>query len=287
MNRHSGGFEQRGFSEGQVLRQTMHDSRRNRNKFGERSSPAIVPARNAEDFTVVAQIDFSAQAGRTFTAIDCRIKCDAIPFARPARILTNGGYYSRGFVPHDDWRNPASGRTIVAVDVAATNSARCYADQHFIASNGGNGQIRDLQMEILGEQQSFHFAFFAGDVGGPTIPSPSRIVRIWFGLIFVNRSTFCVVGHFTSITSMVWAPPSPKCSRRSLCDITLDPLRTSSIWAGLPVTTRARAPIAVRLHLVPISLILIQFCLLPPSFRNSDGTSFIFKTKAWTSPSLS
>src|ERR1700743_3686468 len=58
--------------------------------------------------------------------------------------------------------------------------------------------------------------------------------------------------------------------------MTLVPLWTSSIWTCFPVTTRTRAPIAVRLHLVPTSLILIQFCLFPPSLRSSDGAGELF-----------
>ncbi len=69
--------------------------------------------------------------------------------------------------------------------------------------------------------------------------------------------------------------------------MTLEPLWTSSICTDLPVTTRTRTPMAVRLHFVPISLILIQFCWLPPSLRRSEGGSFIFRSSALMSPSLS
>src|SRR6266550_1962152 len=66
--------------------------------------------------------------------------------------------------------------------------------------------------------------------------------------------------------------------------MTLEPLWTSSICTCLPVTTPTRAPMAVRLHFV---LILIQFCLLPPSLRRSEGGSFVFRSSASMSPSLS
>jgi hypothetical protein len=36
-----------------------------------------------------------------------------------------------------------------------------------------------------------------------TTPSPSRIVRIWLALTWVNCSVFSVVGHFTSIKSTI------------------------------------------------------------------------------------
>ena len=43
-----------------------------------------------------------------------------------------------------------------------------------------------------------------------TIPPPSRIVMIWFAFTCVNFSTFCVVGHFTSIKSTISTFPKPK-----------------------------------------------------------------------------
>jgi len=80
-----------------------------------------------------------------------------------------------------------------------------------------------------------------------------------------------VVGQWTSIGSTRGASPKPKWRRRSLCDITLVPAWTSSICACFPVITFTRAPVAVRLHWVPSNLMVIQFFLLPPSFRRSDG----------------
>src|ERR1017187_7097099 len=108
------------------------------------------------------------------------------------------------------------------------------------------------------------------------IPAPSLIVRIWLTSTSANFSFFQVVGHFTSIRSIVFAWPTPKCRRRSLCDMTLPPVRT-----------RTRAPTAVRLQWVPISLILIQLFLLPPMLRRSEGGSFIFNTSTSIPPSLS
>jgi hypothetical protein len=55
------------------------------------------------------------------------------------------------------------------------------------------------------------------------------MVMIWFAFTWVKRSIFCVVGHFTSTTSTRSTVPKPKCKRKSLCDITLAPLCTSSI----------------------------------------------------------
>src|SRR5690242_16849881 len=71
-------------------------------------------------------------------------------------------------------------------------------------------------------------------VGGfevETMPAPSLMVRIWLGEILVKRSIFWVVGHFTSMRSMMADLPRPKWRRRSDWDMTLAPEWTSSIWA--------------------------------------------------------
>jgi len=47
-----------------------------------------------------------------------------------------------------------------------------------------------------------------------------------------------------------------------------------------------RAPMAVRLHLVPISFSVIQFCLVP-TLCSSDGGSFMFRIRMSIPPSLS
>ncbi len=51
--------------------------------------------------------------------------------------------------------------------------------------------------------------------GADTIPLPSRIVIIWLAFTCVNRSSFPVVGHLTSMKSTVRAFPRPKCNLRS------------------------------------------------------------------------
>ena len=50
-------------------------------------------------------------------------------------------------------------------------------------------------------------SYFADGLELETIPLPSRILSIWLAFTCVNRSTFCVVGHFTSIRSTVCAFP--------------------------------------------------------------------------------
>ena len=62
---------------------------------------------------------------------------------------------------------------------------------------------------------------------------------------------------------------------------------TSLTWACFPVTTRTRAPMALRFDFVPIHFTFSQLFFAEQSFRNSDGGSFILMMTMSTSPSLS
>src|SRR5256885_2112388 len=74
-------------------------------------------------------------------------------------------------------------------------------------------------------------SYFEGGFWEETMPEDSRMVRIWLAGIFVKRSIFWVVGHFTSMRSMTADLPRPKWRRRSDWDMTLAPEWTSFIWA--------------------------------------------------------
>src|SRR5262249_31626356 len=155
-------------------------------------------------------------------AINGRIERDAITHGKTGNTRSQRGDGPSGFMSHHNRRNPASRGTIIAMHVAATNTAGRHLNEYFTASGLRRGQIRQFEATIFGKQQSSHFAVTAWVDAGATIPPSSRMVRIWLAFTCVKRSIFCVVGHFTSITSTTDAFPNPKCKRKSLCDITLD-----------------------------------------------------------------
>jgi hypothetical protein len=50
------------------------------------------------------------------------------------------------------------------VHITAADSACRNANQHFIATGPGEGEICEFQMTILRQQQSLHFVDFAGSI---------------------------------------------------------------------------------------------------------------------------
>jgi len=59
------------------------------------------------------------------------------------------------------------------------------------------------------------------------------------------------LGQRTSTQSIFEAAPKPKCTRISLLEMKLEPLRTSSMNVRAPAFMRMRAPIPSRLDFVP------------------------------------
>ena len=60
----------------------------------------------------------------------------------------DGFDYARRFVSHNDGRNTASGASVEAVHVTATNAAGMHANQQLIGSGFGLGHIGDFEMVI-------------------------------------------------------------------------------------------------------------------------------------------
>ncbi len=56
------GFKQRGFCKGKIVRQAINDAGGNGNEFGKGSGASVIAAGNAENLTVVAEIDVAAAA---------------------------------------------------------------------------------------------------------------------------------------------------------------------------------------------------------------------------------
>lgn len=119
----------------------MDDACWDHDKLGKRSSATVVTTRNAQDLTVIAQIDISAEAGITFATIYRRVKRNPITFRQGGHVFAGSCDSSRRFVSHHDRRNAASRGAIVAVDIAAADSASCNANQNLISSGLRNSEI--------------------------------------------------------------------------------------------------------------------------------------------------
>src|SRR5205823_11918869 len=117
---------------------------------------------------------------------------------------------------------------------------------------------------------------WSGSLNYRLIPADSVIVRNRFASTFEIVSTEPRKGHRISILSTLFAEPRPKWSRRSFCDMKLDPDRTSWTIRLPPAVTVTRAPMPSRFDLTPIS----RRDRNPPrgkvSFRSRLGVSFSF-----------
>jgi len=144
------------FRKRERIRQTINNSLRNDDILGESSSAAIVRAGNAQDLSAVAEIDFSAGAIRTSTARNCGIKRNAIAFGPAAYLQADGSDSPGSFVAHHDGRNAPAGSAVIAVHVAATNTAGRHFDQEFARSWSWRGKIGNFKMPIFGKKHRFH-----------------------------------------------------------------------------------------------------------------------------------
>src|SRR5580700_2992573 len=167
----------------------MNNARRHRHELRECSRATVITAGNAQNFSTVAEINLSTQTVRTLPAIHRRVNGDAIAFREAADAFADPGDNARSLMSHDDWGNPAARRSVVAVYIAAADSAGRHSHHDFSSLRLRRSYLREFQSAIFRKQQSFHFATFAGEVGG-TIPLPSWIVRIWLAFTCVNRSIF-------------------------------------------------------------------------------------------------
>ena len=57
---------------------------------------------------------------------------------------------------HDERRNAAARRAIVAVNVAAADAAGSYANKNLVDGRSGNRYIGDFQISIAREEKCFH-----------------------------------------------------------------------------------------------------------------------------------
>ncbi len=149
-------FKHGSFCKREIRRETVDDAGGDDDELGEGTGTAIIGAGNAEDLTAVAEIDFAAQAVAAGAAIDGGIEGDAIAFGETGDAEADRGDVSGGFVTHDDRRNAAPRRAIVAVDIAAADAASGHAHENFAGSGRGNGRIDQFEMTVLGEKQSLH-----------------------------------------------------------------------------------------------------------------------------------
>jgi len=123
MNRYGDSLKHSGFRKRKGIGKPIDNARGNGDIFSELACTTIVGTGNTENLTTVAKIHFATPTGRTCAAVNSGIKRDAISDSEPSNVFAESSNGSRGFVSHDDGRDSASRRAIVAVNVTATDAA--------------------------------------------------------------------------------------------------------------------------------------------------------------------
>ena len=154
------GFEHGSFGERKIVGQAIEDSRGDGDEFGEGSGAAIIAAGNAEDLATVAKIYVAATAVGTFAAVDGGIEGDSVAGRESFYGAADGGDDASGFVAHDDGRDAAAGRAVVAVHVAAADAASGDADENLVGRRRWRGEIGELEILVAREEKGFHRVSF-------------------------------------------------------------------------------------------------------------------------------
>ena len=123
MNRDGYGLQHGRFGKRKTVRQVIHNSLRNNHVFRESPCTTVIGAGNSEHAALVAEIDFSASAIATRSARDRRIKSDSIAFGPSGYLRSDFRDAAGSFMAHNDWRNAPAGGAVVAMHVAAANTA--------------------------------------------------------------------------------------------------------------------------------------------------------------------
>ncbi len=137
---------------GKVIEDAFGDS----DVFGECAVAPVVPAGDADDLAVVAEVDFAAPAESARPAIDGGIEGDTVAGLELCYAGACRGDQAGSFMAHDDGWNAAAGGAVVAVDIAAADAAGGNADQDFAGTRFGLGEIGKFELQILFQEQGFH-----------------------------------------------------------------------------------------------------------------------------------
>ena len=156
MNRDGHRLQHGRFGKRKIVRQAIYDAGRNSNIFGKSSGAAVVRTGDSQNLPAIAQIHLSAAAGTTSAAIDRRIERDSVAHCESLHFGADRSDSSCGFMPHDNGRDTAPRRAIIAVDVATADAAGSHAHQDFTGTRRRFRKIGNLKMLVFGKQKNFH-----------------------------------------------------------------------------------------------------------------------------------
>ncbi len=144
MQSHGHRLKHRGLFERELVGQRVEDACWNRDQLREGTVAPVVPTRDTEHLSVIAEIDLAPLAELAVTAVHGRVKGNAVArlivFHVRADTLDNSG----PLMPHHDGRNTAPGAAIVPMNIATADTAGRHTNQHLVGRADGLRYIRDL-----------------------------------------------------------------------------------------------------------------------------------------------
>jgi hypothetical protein len=108
------------------------------------------------DFSVVAEVDLATTTKKTFTAEDSRVECDAIADLKAGDSAPDGLDNASRFMTHDDGRETTARTSVIAMHIAAADTAGMDANQQFVWIGLRLWHINDVELLVVRQEESFH-----------------------------------------------------------------------------------------------------------------------------------
>ena len=145
-------FGKRGLLERHLWWQAIDNILGDGDVLSERAMLAKLVAGNAEDPAISTKIRVASAASVARATRNCRIHGHAV--ARPNARHCHANFYNDtgSFMTHHERWPAAPRRTVVAVDIAAANTAGVNRDEHVMRANGWLIQRLELKTAVVGKK---------------------------------------------------------------------------------------------------------------------------------------
>jgi hypothetical protein len=111
--------------------------------------PTILPTGNPQHATVVAEIPMSLATKIAYATGNHGVECYPHARGKIGHEFPNGNHFARGFMPHDQRRDPSATATVITMDIAAADAAGGNFDQDVVGATLGIGDFGDLKLLIF------------------------------------------------------------------------------------------------------------------------------------------
>ena len=108
--------------------------------------------RDTDNFAVITKIHVASDAEVALTAVNRGIEGYPVPNHQVLHVRAETGYFTSGFMAHNQGRIATPGRAVHAMHVGAADPAGPYAHEDLVRSNLGNRKIHHFQLHVFGKK---------------------------------------------------------------------------------------------------------------------------------------